>query len=114
MWGYTDDNGSANIAPGGNGCAPNNAVGGGAESLNWGLISNNGNPYNGNAAIIAAGVDSFGYVTGGETGNYGNFLGPVTQENLAILQGLGGPTPGQVGQQLNITLPGGVQGMLGH
>jgi hypothetical protein len=98
QWGLTDDNGSGNIAPSGNGCAPNNAVGGGIESTDFGLISNNGNPYDGNSAIIGAGVDHFGYVTGGETGNYGNYLGPVTKENLKILLSLGGGSSGSLSQ----------------
>ncbi len=58
------------------------------EKANWGLVSFRDNAYDGEEAIIAAGADSWGYRTGGEVRNYGNFLTAVTQENLKILRTL--------------------------
>jgi hypothetical protein len=60
------------------------------EKSNWGLVSFRDNAYDGNEASIAAGADSWGYTTGGEERNYGNFLDAVTQENLKILRALAG------------------------
>jgi hypothetical protein len=52
------------------------------ESTNWGLISNRDNAYDGKAAIVGQGTDRWGFPTGGEDRNYGNFLDEVTQTNL--------------------------------
>ena len=52
-----------------------------AEKTNWGLVSLKDNAYNGIEAVIAAGVDPWGYPTGGEAGNYGNFLSSVISAN---------------------------------
>jgi hypothetical protein len=52
------------------------------EPTNWGLISDRDNAYDGKAAIIAPGKDQWGFATGGEDRNYGNFLDEVTLTNL--------------------------------
>ena len=52
-----------------------------AEKTNWGLVSLTDNAYNGVEAVIALGIDPWGYKTGGEGGNYGNFLSPVISAN---------------------------------
>ncbi len=51
------------------------------EKKNWGLITLEDNPYDGAGAVIAPGIDAWGYPTGGEEKNYGNFLGPVRTAN---------------------------------
>ena len=52
------------------------------ESTNWGLMSDRDNAYDGKAAIVAPGTDKWGFATGGEDRNYGDFLDEVTQTNL--------------------------------
>ena len=54
------------------------------EQGNYGLITNMDNAYDGKEAIVAAGTDPWGYVTGGEERDYGNFLGPVTEANAQV------------------------------
>ncbi len=57
------------------------------ERLNWGLVSFTGdNPYDGKQAIVAPGVDAWGYPTGGEAQNYGDFLATVMQANRQVWQ----------------------------
>ncbi len=51
------------------------------EGLNWGLITPSDNPYDGKGAVTATGVDQWGYSTGGEAGDYGDFLSDVTSAN---------------------------------
>jgi hypothetical protein len=54
------------------------------EQLNWGLITPRDNPYDGTSATIAGdGKDQWGYPTGGEKRNYGNFLRGVKTANFA-------------------------------
>jgi agarase len=60
----------------------------GGEHTNFGLVTNKDNPYDGVADQIKTGVDAWGYPTGGEAANYGNFLGPVTTTNQGIVQGI--------------------------
>src|SRR5271165_1596044 len=55
---------------------------GAGETTNFGLISNRDNAYDGKAAIVAPGTDKWGFATGGEDLNYGDFLDKVTQTNL--------------------------------
>ena len=55
---------------------------GNGESTNWGLISNRDNAYDGKAAIAAPGTDKWGFATGGEDRNYGDFLDEVTKTNV--------------------------------
>ena len=57
-----------------------------AEGRNWGLVSVNDNGYDGcSATVIGCGLDQWGYSTGGEVGNYGNFLSDVTSANNGVL-----------------------------
>lgn len=58
------------------------------QQTNWGLITNNDNAYDGVQNIRVSGRDQWGFRTGGESRNYGNFLGPVTQTNTDILEQL--------------------------
>lgn len=55
------------------------------ERTNWGLVTFLDNPYDGAADVTAAGTDAWGYPTGGEAGNYGNFIGPAQQANTAVI-----------------------------
>ncbi|TAN23077.1 MAG: hypothetical protein EPN33_06190 [Acidobacteria bacterium] len=55
------------------------------ERTNWGLVTFLDNPYDGVADGIAAGTDAWGYATGGEAANYGNFIGPAQQANAAVI-----------------------------
>ncbi|MGH9450967.1 MAG: putative Ig domain-containing protein, partial [Terriglobia bacterium] len=57
-----------------------------SQNANWGLITNSDNPYDGKAARIAPGEDSWGFTTGGEAADYGDFLDSVTQANLDALR----------------------------
>ena len=60
-----------------------------AEKTNWGLTSNRDNPYDGKQATITGnGRDQWGFPTGGEDLNYGDFIDTVTQTNLNILMQL--------------------------
>lgn len=44
------------------------------ECANWGLMTRRDNPYDGVSAVIAEGTDAWGYPTGGEAADYGDFL----------------------------------------
>ena len=56
-----------------------------SQKANWGLLSPLDNPYDGKSATIAGnGVDFWGYPTGGELANYGDFLTAVTSANANI------------------------------
>jgi hypothetical protein len=57
-----------------------------SESKNWGLLSPNDNPYDGKSATINGingdhGEDQWGYRTGGERKNCGDFLSAVKAAN---------------------------------
>lgn len=54
------------------------------EQANWGLLTRRDNAYDGQQAVMAPGTDAWGYATGGELANYGNFVGPVTTANQSI------------------------------
>jgi hypothetical protein len=55
------------------------------EGRNWGLMSVNDNPYDGCSATIAGcGIDKWGYRTGGEVADYGDFLDSVTSANNSV------------------------------
>src|SRR6266581_1622449 len=54
------------------------------EKTNWGLVSFRDNAYNGKEAVIAPGSDPWGYSTGGEEHNYGDFIGSVVTANQRI------------------------------
>jgi len=55
------------------------------EKANWGLISLQDNPYDGQSAVVAPGADPWGYATGREEKNYGNFIDAVRAANLKWL-----------------------------
>ena len=57
-----------------------------SETTNWGLISLMDNAYDGQCAVMAAGIDPWGYACGGEASNYGDFIDGVTQSNTSIVQ----------------------------
>lgn len=59
-----------------------------SEKTNWGLISRKDNAYDGKEAIRAAGKDPWGFTTGGEDQDYGDFISSVRQTNFAIQQEL--------------------------
>jgi hypothetical protein len=58
------------------------------ERANWGLVTRRDNPYDGVSAIIAAGTNVFGYATGGERANYGDFITSVKVANLNVYKTL--------------------------
>jgi hypothetical protein len=60
------------------------------EKINWGLLSVYDNPYDGKSATImgmrgARGKDPWGYSTGGERANYGDFISTVTEANESLV-----------------------------
>ncbi len=61
-----------------------------AEKANWGLVTLSDNAYDGKEAVVAAGTDPWGYKTGGEEKDYGDFLGSVTQVNKSVYAQLSG------------------------
>jgi hypothetical protein len=61
-----------------------------AENMNFGLVSQCDNAYNGLEDQIGTGADSWGYPTRSEPHNHGDFVGAVTQENLKILRAVAG------------------------
>jgi len=61
----------------------------GGEGANWGLITFRDNAYDGREAIIAPGSDPWGFPTGGEAANYGDFLDAVRQANFNLPYALG-------------------------
>jgi hypothetical protein len=52
-----------------------------AECANWGLITPRDNPYDGVSARVQAGVDQWGYPTGGEQRDFGDFISFVKRGN---------------------------------
>jgi len=60
----------------------------GGENGNFGLVTNLDNAYDGLEDLIRSGVDQWGYATGGENSDYGDFLTTVTNTNLGIMQSL--------------------------
>ena len=58
------------------------------ERANWGRVSMMDNAYDGVEAGITAGIDAWGYPTGGEEKNYGDFLGPAREMNYSIVERL--------------------------
>ncbi len=53
---------------------------------NFGLVTNLDNAYDGGQDVIPLGHDQWGYATGGEAANSGNFLSAVTQANQLVVQ----------------------------
>jgi hypothetical protein len=64
------------------------------EKLNWGLTSLKDNAYDGKEAVMASGTDPWGFRTGGEDRNYGNFLSYVTTANATVAAALGAGSGG--------------------
>jgi hypothetical protein len=62
-------------------------------SENWGLVSFLDNAYDGKEAVVPTSRDPWGYPTGGEPGNYGNFLTNVQTSNFNVMQKLLGLMP---------------------
>lgn len=60
------------------------------EKANWGLVSVLDNAYDGHEDTVAAGMDPWGYPTGGEPRNSGDFITYATQENQKIVAQLAG------------------------
>lgn len=60
------------------------------EEANWGLTTRRDNGYDGAASVVDGGKDSWGYPTGGEKVNYGDFLGDVIGANFNIYKTLMG------------------------
>jgi hypothetical protein len=58
------------------------------EKLNWGLTSLKDNAYDGKEAVVAPGVDPWGYRTGGEQRDYGDFLSWVKAANRKAISDL--------------------------
>jgi hypothetical protein len=62
-----------------------------SQQANWGLLTPLDNPYDGvSATIKGAGPDQWGYPTGRERGNYGDFLSAVSAANHRMLSQMAG------------------------
>jgi hypothetical protein len=59
-----------------------------ADQTNSGLVSARDNAYDGKEAVVAAGTDPWGYTTGGEERDYGDFITGVREANFAVLDRL--------------------------
>ena len=78
------------------------------EGVNWGLISFYDNAYNGKDAVISRGTDQWGFPSGGEERNYGDYVTPVTQANVGVdaFLATGAPIPTPiVGPKSELTPP---------
>lgn len=51
------------------------------ECANWGLMTPRDNPYDGVSARVQTGVDAWGYATGGEQRDFGDFISSVKRGN---------------------------------
>jgi hypothetical protein len=58
------------------------------QHSNEGLCTRSDNAYNGHDAVIATGTDQWGYSTGGEAANYGDFLDSVTAANNSAISSM--------------------------
>jgi hypothetical protein len=58
------------------------------QQLNLGLCTPSDNDYNGTDAVIAIGTDQWGYSTGGEAANYGDFIGSVSTANNGAISSM--------------------------
>jgi hypothetical protein len=58
------------------------------EERNWGVVSLMDNAYDGFEAGKTLGTDAWGYPTGGEERNYGDFLGPAREINFLLIEKL--------------------------
>jgi hypothetical protein len=55
------------------------------ELANWGLVTPRDNPYDGSSATKKIAVDKYGYPTGGERADYGDFISHVIKANALWL-----------------------------
>jgi hypothetical protein len=58
------------------------------EERNWGLVSLMDNAYDGHEAGKTLGTDAWGFQTGGEEHNFGDFLGPARTVNFSVIEQL--------------------------
>lgn len=58
------------------------------EGINWGLVTPQDNAYDGREAVVRRGQDRWGYSTGGEARNYGDFLTSVQHANAEAMRKL--------------------------
>ena len=58
------------------------------EKANWGLVTPRGNPYDGKQAVRAESKDAWGYPTGGEDKDYGDFISGVRRVHLSLMNDL--------------------------
>ncbi len=57
-----------------------------SQKANWGLLTPHDNPYDGKSATVGGdGNDQWGYPTGGEADNYGDFISAVKAANKSVL-----------------------------
>jgi hypothetical protein len=59
------------------------------EKVNFGLVSLSDNAYDGREAVTGAGTDPEGWPTGGEEGNYGDFISPLAAAHATVVAALG-------------------------
>ena len=64
------------------------------EKVNFGLVSFSDNAYDGQEAVVNRGTDPWGWPTGGEERNYGDFLSAVVDINTKISRWLVEASPG--------------------
>lgn len=67
------------------------------ECSNFGLMTRRDNPYDGVSARKEAGIDEWGYPTGGEAEDYGDFISSVKLANRLWLPKINEQLSGQVG-----------------
>ena len=68
-----------------------------SQKSNWGLLTPHDNPYDGKSATIkGAGPDQWGYPTGGERADYGDFISAVMKANHLVEPQLTGKSNGGV------------------
>jgi hypothetical protein len=58
------------------------------EERNWGVVSLMDNAYDGYEAGKSAGIDAWGFATGGEEHNYGDFVGAARAVNFSVIERL--------------------------
>lgn len=75
----------------------------GGENNNFGLVSHRDNAYDGREAVVATSKDPWGYVTGGEIANYGDFLTSVIAANQSVFGAL--KSTSTVSRELPATRP---------
>jgi hypothetical protein len=75
------------------------------EKTNWGLLSFMDNAYDGKEARVERGRDPWGYPTGGEEKDYGDFIGIVRTGNFAVAEQLHRFAQTQEGANRKIATP---------